>query len=177
MSRRRRSNRRVNAKGRNEGEGQYALLPYAMLLSPAWLSLSGPATRVWLLLRCRFNGGNNGQLILSLEEAARLLRLGKATVLDALRELEEKALIVCTRRGQWYGRLASTWAVTDKGVNGEQPTNAWRHWRPSKTECGFNTDPSGPAMGRYQNPSPRHGSVSAPVSGISDGVMGSITDR
>lgn len=121
--------RRVNAKGRNTGH-QYANLSYALLLSRAWLSLSGPAARLWLLLRTRFNGFNNGRIILSLEEASRILHLGKATVHEAFSELERKGLVVCMKRGQWYGRLASEWAVTDQSVNGQVATNAWRDWKP-----------------------------------------------
>lgn len=128
--------RRVNAKGRNDGH-QYVNLPYVLLLSPAWLSLSGPAARLWLLVRTRFNGFNNGQITLSLEEAARILHLGKATVQAAFKELELKGLVVCMKRGQWYGRLASEWAVTDKGVEGALPTNAWRDWKPD-TETSEN---------------------------------------
>lgn len=121
--------RRMNATGRSEGE-QYAPLPYPLLRSPAWRSLSGPAVKVWIELRTRYNGGNNGRLTLSLDEAARLLKLGKATVGRALDELREKGFVVRTRQGQWYGRLASEWAVTDKGVDGVPPTNAWRQWQP-----------------------------------------------
>lgn len=130
VSRRKKYRRRMNATGRNDTE-QYVNLPYMLLRSSAWLSLSGSAVRVWLLLRTRFNGFNNGRLILSLEEGARILHLGKATVLSALAELEEKGFAVCVKRGQWYGRLASEWAVTDKGVDGALATNAWRHWNPN----------------------------------------------
>lgn len=121
--------RRVNAKGRNENH-QYVNMPYVLLLSPAWLSLSGPAVRLWLLLRTRFSGFNNGRITLSLEEAARILHLGKATIQAAFKELERKGFVVCMKRGQWYGRLASEWAVTDQSVDGRTATNAWRDWKP-----------------------------------------------
>lgn len=148
-----RRGRRANATGRNEGE-QYAALSYPFLRSPAWRSLSGAAVKVWLELRTRYAGANNGRLTLSLDEAARVLGLGKASVGRALSELREKGLIVQTRKGQWYGRLASEWAVTDKSVDGAPPTNAWRQWQPSrtvrpsdrigteKTEIGSVADPS-----------------------------------
>src|SRR5260370_5262861 len=87
MPRRRKSGRRVNASGRSEGEGQYAPLPYVMLQSPAWRSLGGRSAKVFLELRCRFHGGNNGKLALSLDQAARLLSIGKATVQAAFSEL------------------------------------------------------------------------------------------
>ena len=132
--------RHVNGKGRNDHE-QYASLSYPFLLSTAWLSLSGAAVRTWLLMRTRFNGFNNGKITLSLEEAARILHVSKATVHTALAELEDRGFVVCMKRGQWYGRRASEWAVTDKGVAGSPPTNAWRQWRPAEAKENQNAGP------------------------------------
>jgi predicted ArsR family transcriptional regulator len=100
-----------------------------MAASIAWLSLSGAAVKVYVELRRRYNGGNNGDLSLSLDEAARLLHLGKATVARAFAELEAKGFIRMTRRGRWYGRQATTYAVTDRPMERNPPTNAWRTWR------------------------------------------------
>lgn len=127
-----RRGRRTNATGRSEG-GAYAPLPYPLLQSPAWRSLSGAAVKVWLELRTRYNGANNGKLTLSLDEGARILGLGKATVGRAFDELEAKGFVALQRRGKWYGRLASEWTVTDKGTDTAPPSNAWRQWQPSCT--------------------------------------------
>src|SRR5215468_4038502 len=113
--------RRRGKRARRSGEGQYVHLSYSMLLSPAWLSLSGAAARLWLLLRTRYNGGNNGRLTLSLEEAAASFTSARQRCSLRLPKLEEKGFVVCIRRGHWYGRRASEWAVTDKGVDGEMP--------------------------------------------------------
>jgi DNA-binding transcriptional MocR family regulator len=102
-----------------------------MAESAAWRSLSGAAVKVYVELRRRYNGGNNGDLSLSLDEAARLLNIGKATVARALAELEAKGFIRMTARGRWYGRQATTYAVTDRPVGRNPPTNAWRAWRPT----------------------------------------------
>jgi hypothetical protein len=126
---------KVNRKGRSDDE-QYAKLSYRMLRSDAWRSLGGPATKVYFELRARFNGSNNGQITLSLDEAKRLLRIGKTTAFNALSELEAKGFIVMTKRGQWYGRRATEYAVTDKPVNGLPATNAWKHWKPEKQILG-----------------------------------------
>jgi hypothetical protein len=175
--------RRGRKVGREKVE-QYAPLSYPMLQSPAWRSLGGSAAKVFLELRCRFHGHNNGKLALSLEEAARLLHMGKATALAAFAELVEKGFVVCTRKGQWYGRLASTWAVTDKGVDGNPPTNAWRQWKPGpvlkpnrKTKRGSRAEPSHYATDRFQDPAPVYGSASEPVSGLGAPGIGSATDR
>jgi hypothetical protein len=187
MARSRRS--RVNAKGRNKGDVPYVNLPYELLNSEAWRTLSGPAIKVFLELRTRFNGGNNGKLHLSLQEAADLLGLGKATVQRAFDDLKERGLVVCTKRGQWYGRRASEWAVFDKAVDGGPPSYAWKQWRPpgpprpsvlkwtQKTKRGFRADPSGGATGPIQNPEPIDGSDTELVRPLRVVGIGSGTDR
>ena len=143
--------RRVNTKGRNEYE-QYTKLSYRMLRSDAFRSLSGGALKVYLELRYRFNGGNNGRLTLAMDEAARLLGIGKATAVRAFAELIEKGFITLVKRGQWYGRMASEYAVTDKPIDGQQPTNEWKNWRPTKTESRYSGGPYQPPDGSVSEP-------------------------
>lgn len=164
-------------------------LSYSLLNSEAWRTLSGPAVKVFLELRTRFHGGNNGKLHLSLEEAAGLLQLGKATVMRAFTDLEERGLIACTKRGQWYGRVASEWAVFDKGVDGDLPSYRWKQWRPpggprpsvlkwtEKTKRGSETDPSGVATGPLQNREHFDGSATEPVRALKVVAFGSVADR
>ena len=117
---------------RGKPDDQYFGLSYTMARSPAFRMLSGTALKVFIELRTRFNGGNNGELSLSLDEAARLLGIGKGTAQRAFAELEEKGFLRMTRKGQWYGRLATAWQTTDKGCNGELPTNDWKAWQPRR---------------------------------------------
>jgi hypothetical protein len=56
--------------------------------------------------------------------------MSKTTVGRALAELEEKGFVRMTKRGEWYGRLASTYAVTDRPMGKSPPTNTWQRWRP-----------------------------------------------
>ena len=128
---RKRNGRGADATGRSKRGGQFVPIPYDMAASIAWLSLSGGAIKVYVELRRRFNGGNNGDLSLSLDEAARLLHLGKATVARGFAELEAKGFIRMTARGRWYGRQATTYAVTDRPVGRNPPANAWRSWQPT----------------------------------------------
>jgi hypothetical protein len=124
--------RRYNATGREKNGEQFFPISYLMAHSAAFRSLSGPALKVWIELRTRYNGGNNGHLSLSLEEAARLLGVGKATAHRAFLELQNKGFIVMTQRGQYRGRRATTWRVTDRDFNGQQPTHDWKRWQPLK---------------------------------------------
>ncbi len=118
-------------KVHKSGGDQFVPIGYRMAHSAAWRSLGGPAVKVWVELRSRYHGGNNGKLSLSQDEAARLLDLGKATVVRALDELIEKGFIELKKRGNWYGRKASEYAVTDRGCQGLHATNAWLRWKPS----------------------------------------------
>ena len=122
-------------QGRRKGGGQFVPIPYNMARSDAWRSLSGAAVKVYVELRSRFNGYNNGQISLSFSEAADLLAVGKSTVGRAFAELEAKGFIKKTKQGHWHGRLASEWAVTDKPLKPGDPTpNDWQRWRHPKTD-------------------------------------------
>lgn len=122
--------------GKRPEKGQYVNLPFAMLRSPAWRSLSGAAVKVWFELHSRYNGGNNGQIHLSMNEAADLLGLGKATVQRAFQHLQDNGFLVLVRKGDWYHRRAHEWRLTTKSVQTRQgkraATNDWHSWRPQK---------------------------------------------
>ena len=120
--------RGVNEKGRSKKGGQFVPIPYPMAQSPAWRSLSGQAVKVYVELHSRYNGSNNGDLSLSLDEASRLLHIGKATAQRAFRELELKGFLLMTKRGSWYGRMATTWSVTDKPLRGVRAADNWKYW-------------------------------------------------
>ena len=124
------------ARSKQKSEGQYAPLPYGLLKSQAWRSLSGAAVKVFLELHTRFNGGNNGRLHLSMNEAAEALGIGKATAQRAFQELQEKGLIALSKPGNWYHRQAHEWRLTMKPVhtlNGKKAaTNEWHSWRSEK---------------------------------------------
>ena len=124
-----RSHSRPNATGRND-TSQFIALSYSMAHTPAWRSLSGPAVKVWVELRSRYNGNNNGDLSLSLDEAARLLHISKTTAMRAFAELEDKGFLKMMQRGHWYGRKATIWAVTDRPLQGHLATHDYKNWRP-----------------------------------------------
>lgn len=134
-------------KGKKGDGAQYLPLPYAQLKSSAWRSLSGAAVKLWLELHTRYNGGNNGKIHLSMNEAAEILGLGKATVKRAFDELTDKGFLVLEARGDWYSRRAHDWRLTSKPMQNARgktpPTLDWVHWKaPKKTKRGSLADPS-----------------------------------
>lgn len=123
-------------RSKQKSEGQYLPLPYALLRSEAWRSLSGAAVRLWLELHTRFNGSNNGTLTLSYAEAGEALGMGKATVQRAYKELVEHGFLVLEKEGNWYHRKTREWRLTTKPTQRakgrELPSNEWRYFRAEK---------------------------------------------
>ncbi|KAE9625941.1 helix-turn-helix domain-containing protein [Parasedimentitalea maritima] len=132
-------------KGKRSHDGQYIPLPYAQLKSSAWRSLSGAAVKVWFELHTRFNGGNNGNVRLSMNEAVKLLHISKGTAQSAFVELEEKGFIALHNPGNWYSRRAHEWLLTTKAMQTQKgnqpPSNDWLSWR-AKTKDGPPENPS-----------------------------------
>ena len=148
MTKRRSRGRGVDQRGDSKREGQYFGLSYSMAHSAAFRSLSGGALKVLVELRCRFNGGNNGKVFLSYQEAADMLGMSKSTAARAFSELEEKGFIRKARPGHFYGRRAAEWILTDCSYKGHQATRDWQNWRHGK--AGKNK-PS--VLQRHDNPS------------------------
>ena len=124
--------RGVDSKGRSKKGGKFVRLGNGLLTSDAWRSLSGSAVKYYVELRRQFNGMNNGNLHLSLEEANKRLGMAKDTALRAQRKLEGKGFIRMTKRGGFHQRLATTWALTDEPVPPTPPSHDYKQWRPKK---------------------------------------------
>jgi len=167
-------------KGKRSEEGQFVPLTYGLLKSAAWRSLSGAAVKLFLELHTRFNGSNNGQVRLSMNEATEALGLGKATIQRAYAELEAKGFIALQTAGNWYHRRAHEWRLTTKTTmtpkGNQAATNDWRAWKP-ETERGSDTDPSPCPMVPLQNPRPRSGSATEPVRASFAQRFGSETEH
>lgn len=128
--------RKPDKTGRSKGEASHWRLHSAFVQTSVFRSLSGPALKVLAELHSRFNGYNNGKISLSYQDAADLLSLSKGTVSRAFAELQEKGFIQLRRPGQWYGRLAAEWILTEESLDGQLPTRDYQKWaapaRPKK---------------------------------------------
>lgn len=149
-------------------------MPYQMLRSDAWRSLSGAAIKIYFELHTRYNGSNNGKIHLSMKEAAEILGLGKATVKRAYDELMAKGFIVLETPGNWYSRRAHDWRLTSKPTKGRSgriaPTVDWKGWRKPKAKKQKQGSKSEPSQGRVvpiENQPQPFGSVSDTVSPVS----------
>jgi hypothetical protein len=104
---------RQKSKGRKGGESErFAYLPESVMQSPALASASHTAFRVLAILIVGKSKERNGTQMCSESYAARYGLKSHGTVHRALLELQDRQLIVCTRRVQKLKRFAALYGVT-----------------------------------------------------------------
>ena len=133
-SKHRRSGRGMDRRGRSKRRGKFVALGDGLLTSEAWRSLSGSAIKYYVELRRQFNGLNNGDLHLSLEQANKRLGMARDTVLRAQQELADKGFIRMTMRGGFHQRRATTWALTDEPVPPMPASHDFKIWKRAKSK-------------------------------------------
>ena len=119
-------------KGIIESTERFVKLTYPLIESEAWRWLRPISKAVYIELRRRYNGLNNGKISLSLSDAAHILKASKSTISTALNQLEAHGFIKLIKKGYFTGRMASEYALTDEQLDGYPPTREWRRWQPTK---------------------------------------------
>ncbi len=98
----------------------------------AWQSLKPGPRALYLELKRKFNGGNNGEIFLSHRDAAMALNVGRDTVGIYYKELETKGFIILNF-GHCLGPAglgqASKWALTEYPLNGSPATKDFMVWK------------------------------------------------
>lgn len=104
-----------------------------MLDSPAYRSLSCHARCLLVELGRRYTGENNGNIPMSVREAARLLGAGKNTAQKAFSELEDRGFIRPNVKGAFTfkARHATTWILTEYKHGDERATKDFMKWKPT----------------------------------------------
>ena len=90
--------KRLAKKGIIESTERFVKLTYPLIESEAWRWLRPISQSVYIELRRRFNGSNNGKISLSLSEAAHILKASKSSIKSALKQLENMASSNSLRR-------------------------------------------------------------------------------
>lgn len=125
---------RKRYKKRGQSTEPFVKLTKNYLNHPAWKTLSPEARCLYIEIRSRYNGLNNGEISLSCREAATVAHCGKGTANKKLHELMEHGFIKPNKRGQFTLRHATTWILTNEAYQYQGPTNEWRQWQPGKTQ-------------------------------------------
>jgi hypothetical protein len=119
--------------GRRKGESKHVRHYEYMLTSQAYRSLSCYARCLLTELGRRYNGDNNGDIPLSIREAAELLNCHKDTAAKAFRDLEDRGFIRVRVRGAFNvkQRIATTWILTEYRYDDQPPTKQFMKWKPA----------------------------------------------
>jgi hypothetical protein len=104
------------------------------LQSAAYRSLSLRARCLLVELKALYNGSNNGELFLSVRDAAARLKTGLHQATAAFRELVDRGFIKPRQRGSfhWKQRHATSWLLTeyDDDMTGHEATKEFMKWQP-----------------------------------------------
>lgn len=127
--------RKMNKKGRNEPT--FSRLPHWVQDSAAFRSLKpGPRALLIEMIR-KYNGRNNGQIIMSARQACEAINIAdKDTALRYLNQLRDVGLIRPIKVGGFNMKdatasRATEWALTWERVNEQLPTREFMDWKPS----------------------------------------------
>lgn len=145
--------RRSNAKGRTVATPRYVRLFHWLQDTPAWRSL-GPAPRaLYIELSKRYNSYNNGDISMSVREAADLIHISKNTASNCFRELEAKGFIKRNQCGSfnWKLKHATTWILTEFDFQDQLATKDFTRWRPQNEKPGPKSSPNCPKRGTNMN--------------------------
>ena len=120
-------------KRKKRGAGRFVQLPEWVQASEAWATLPPGPRALYIELKRRFNGANNGEIFLSHRDAAIALHVHRNTVGPWFKMLEERGFIHMTRAPHLgpsgVGR-ASTWALAEvPTMNDGKASMAFKKWK------------------------------------------------
>jgi hypothetical protein len=123
----------MNAKGRSVGAARHVRLYLWLVSSEAYQALDCTARALLVEFYSLYNGMNNGELFLSVREAARRLGVAPNTAMKAIRQLEDKGFIRPNQRGSfhWKAGHATSWILTEFEYSGKSATKDFMRWQPN----------------------------------------------
>lgn len=117
-----------------DGGARFVRLPEWLQASEAWATLKPGPPALYIEIKRRYNGRNNGEIRLSHRDAAKLICVGRNTVGPYFEELEERGLIR-KERGHYLGPSGvgqtALWSLEEeyKNTTGEPAGKAFMTWR------------------------------------------------
>lgn len=121
---------RIKNKGRSVRNEPFTKLLHHVTDSPAWLSLSGNAVKVFVDIARLYNGTNNGYISYAYTTAQKRFGMSSRTVQKVFAELIDRGFIEPAKKGVYRGN-ATEWRITywkDDRTN-TPPSNEWKNYR------------------------------------------------
>lgn len=122
-------------KGNPNKAADHVRLYSWLMESAAWKDLTTDERSLYVLLKERYKGINNGRIILSTRQVSDALHISKTTAAKAFRGLIRRGFIEVVIKGTFGGRKdgrATEWRLTEHkcDVSGELASKAFMRWRP-----------------------------------------------
>lgn len=131
--------RGVDQKGRSKKDASHVRFYQFELDTVAFRSLSVGPRALLIELKSLYNGSNNGELFMSVREAARRLNVGRGTASEYLDDLQDRGFIRPKVEAgfDWKtaarARKATCWILTEYATEDAAPTRDFQHWTPAAT--------------------------------------------
>ncbi|WP_376873333.1 hypothetical protein [Albirhodobacter sp. R86504] len=113
------------------GGSKFVQVFHGIMKTPAWQDLSPTARALYVELKARFNGKNNGQIMLSHREAGALLNLHRNSLGKFFNELVDHGFIHATSEphlGPSGIGQTTKWAFDEMRVDATPARQAFRSW-------------------------------------------------
>jgi DNA-binding transcriptional MocR family regulator len=120
-------------KSRKRGQPQYVMLYHWIADTDAWRTMKPAPRALYLEIKRKYNGHNNGAVLLSYRDASKRLNVSYNSVGKWFRELEKRGFIVCMQRhhlGPSGVGQTSHWRLTEYEYERRPPTADFKNWRP-----------------------------------------------
>ncbi|WP_299601518.1 hypothetical protein [uncultured Tateyamaria sp.] len=130
---------------RKRGAGRHVQLPEYLQATEAWATLKPGPRALYIELKRRYNGRNNGHIILSHREACKALNVHRNTVGSWFTELEARGFITMTQ-GPHLGPsgvgMAAHWALEElPTIDGKPAIKSFTAWRAKQKPCTKSVHP------------------------------------
>lgn len=132
-------------KSNKKGAGRHVQLPEWLQVLEAWRTMPVGPRALYVELKWRFNGVNDGRVILSYRDAARAINAHRNTVGRWFTELEERGFIVMAQApylGPTGIGKSSHWTLTEYPTDDMKPaTKAFMRWSEKQKPRTTNVPP------------------------------------
>lgn len=158
--------------------------------NPAYRDLSALARGIYLEIKRRYNGSNNGFIVYSVRQAADEFGVSKSTTARAFTELQTHGFIFAEQRGAFHWKIdvsglrhrpASEWRLTayhnDRvhGIESRYPTKDFMRWEkiqntvPPQVRMVPLAKPYDPTTGTMKNKNSQNGPTTGTMKAVSNG--------
>ena len=128
---------KADHKGNPKKEPPHLRLYEWLTESKAWKDLSTRDRALYILLKQKYRGINNGRIILSVRQACENLHVGKTAAAESFASLEAHGFVEIVIRGSFEGRKdgrATEWRLTEHNcdVSGDLASKRFMSWEPGR---------------------------------------------